>query len=208
MVGQRLKTRRITLFTGLIEEVARLRRVTSRGENKVLEIETSLELAEGESIAVSGACLTVIETGEGRVKAEATRETIERTTLGDLHAGSRINLERPLTLSKPVGGHLVQGHVDDVGKVTRVKKKEDSWQIEVSFSKEFSGLVTNQGSVAVDGVSLTVLKKLEGPRLVINIIPETLERTTLSERRVGDKVNLEFDIIAKYVREQIQGSFL
>jgi riboflavin synthase len=192
------------LFTGLIEEVARLRRVTSMGENKVLEIETSLELAEGESISVSGACLTVTEQGRGWVKAEATRETIERTILGDLHAGSRINLERALTLSKPLGGHLVQGHVDERGKITAVKKSQDAWQIEVAFSKGSRDLVADQGSVAIDGVSLTVLAKLPGPKLVVNIIPETLRRTTLAERRVGDKVNLEFDILAKYVREQVK----
>lgn len=195
------------MFTGLIEEVGRLRRVASRGENRILEIETTLEFQEADSIAVSGACLTVIETGEGWVKAEATGETIERTILGQLHSGSKINLERALTLSKPLGGHLVQGHVDEVGKITGVKKREDSWQIEVAFSKEFSSLVTDQGSVAIDGVSLTVLKKLPGPKLSVNIIPETLKRTTLSERRVGDKVNLEFDIIAKYVHEQLNAPF-
>jgi riboflavin synthase len=190
------------LFTGLIEEVSRLRRVTSRGGNRILEIETSLEFQEAASIAVNGACLTVIERGQGWVKAEATGETIERTILGQLHSGSKINLERALTLSKPLGGHLVQGHVDEVGKITGLKKGQDAWQIEVAFSKKFSSLVVDQGSVAIDGVSLTVLKKLPGPKLSVNIIPETLKRTTLSDRRVGDKVNLEFDILAKYVREQ------
>jgi riboflavin synthase len=193
------------VFTGLIEEIGRLRRVTSRGKNRILEIETSLEFSEADSIALSGACLTVTEKGEGWVGAEATGETIERTILGDLHAGSRVNLERALTLAKPLGGHLVQGHVDTKGKVSRVKKGEDAWQMEVEFPHEFEGLVVDQGSVAVDGVSLTVLKKLPGPKLVVNIIPETLKRTTLSERRVGDKVNLEFDLIAKYVREQLPG---
>ncbi len=194
------------MFTGLIEEVGRLRRVTSRGENRILEIETSLEFQEADSIAVSGACLTIIEVGEDWVKAEATGETNKRSILGDLHAGSRINLERALTLQKPLGGHLVQGHVDEKGKVTGVKKTADAWQIEVAFSKEFSSLVTDQGSVAIDGVSLTVLKKLPGPKLVVNIIPETLRRTTLVERRVGDKVNIEFDMIAKYVREQTRNT--
>lgn len=196
------------MFTGLIEEAGRLRRVTSRGENRILEIETSLEFQEADSIAVSGACLTIIEVGEDWVKAEATGETIKRTILGDLHAGSRINLERALTLTKPLGGHLVQGHVDETGKVTAVKKGQDAWQIEVAFSKEFSDLVTDQGSVAIDGVSLTVLKKLPGPKLVVNIIPETLRHTTIVERRVGDRVNLEFDMIAKYIREQIPGRSL
>lgn len=195
------------MFTGLIEEVGRLRRVTSRGDNKILEIETSLELAQADSIAVSGACLTVVEIGEDWVKAEATGETIKRTILGDLHAGSRINLERALTLQKPLGGHLVQGHVDEKGKVTRIKKSEDAWQIEVAFSKGFADLVADQGSVAIDGVSLTVLKKLSGPKLLVNIIPETLRRTTFAELRVGDKVNLEFDIITKYVREQLNAPF-
>jgi len=194
------------VFTGLIEEVGKLRRITSKGANKILEIETTLELASGDSLAVSGACLTVIELSPGWVKAEATGETIKRTVLGGLHSGSRINLERALTLSKPLGGHLVQGHVDEKGKVTAVKKSQDAWQIEVSFSREFDGLVVGQGSVAIDGVSLTVLKKSPGPRLVVNVIPETLRRTTLTERRVGDRVNLEFDLIAKYVREQTRNT--
>ncbi len=189
------------MFTGIIEEVGTLRRVTSRGDNKILEIETSLELSEGDSLAVSGACLTVIKFEPGFLKAEATGETIKRTILGDLHAGSRINLERALTLAKPLGGHLVQGHVDEKGKVAALKKTQDAWHIEVAFSKGFADLVVDQGSVAIDGVSLTVLKKLPGPKLLVNIIPETLRRTTLSGLRVGDKVNLEFDIIAKYVRE-------
>ncbi|TET23363.1 MAG: riboflavin synthase [Candidatus Stahlbacteria bacterium] len=189
------------MFTGIIEEVGILRRVTTRGENKILEIETSLELREGDSLAVSGACLTIVEVGEDWVKAAATGETNKRTILGDLHAGSRINLERALTLQKPLGGHLVQGHVDEKGKVAALKKTQDAWHIEVAFSKGFADLVVDQGSVAIDGVSLTVLKKLPGPKLLVNIIPETLRRTTLSGLRVGDKVNLEFDIIAKYVRE-------
>ena len=189
------------MFTGLIEEVGTLRRVTSRGDNKILEIETSLELSDGDSLAVSGACLTVIKVEPGFLKAEATGETIKRTILGDLHAGSRINLERALTLAKPLGGHLVQGHVDEKGKVAALKKKQDAWHIEVAFSREADDLVVDQGSVAIDGVSLTVLKKLPGPKLTVNLIPESLRRTTLSGLRVGDKVNLEFDMIAKYVRE-------
>jgi len=193
------------MFTGLIEEIGTLRRMTSRGANRILEIETGLELAEGESLAVSGACLTVTEVGPEWVKAEATAETVKRTILAKLHAGSRVNLERALTLSKPLGGHLVQGHVDEVGRVTAVRKSQDAWRIEVSFSKEFSDLVVDQGSVALDGVSLTVLAKLPGPKLAVNVIPETLRRTTLAERRVGDEVNLEFDLLAKYVREQMRG---
>lgn len=192
------------MFTGLIEEVGRVRRVTSKGENRILEIESALELNQCESVSVSGACLTVIEKGKGWVKAEATGETMGRTILGNLHAGSRVNLERALTLAKPLGGHLVQGHVDTKGKVTRVRKGEDAWQIEVEFPQEFGNLVVDHGSVAVDGVSLTVLKKLPGPKLSVNIIPETLRQTTLTERRVGDYLNLEFDLIAKYVREQTQ----
>lgn len=192
------------MFTGLIEEVGKLTRVSSRGANRILEIETSLGLKDGDSLAVSGVCLTVTERGNGWVRVEATQETVERTILRERYAGDRLNLERALTLEKPLGGHLVQGHVDEVGKVTGVKKTEDAWQIEVAFSKEFRDLVVDQGSVALDGVSLTVLAKLPGPKLVVNVIPETLKRTTLSERRVGDKVNIEFDLLAKYVREQLR----
>jgi riboflavin synthase len=193
------------MFTGLIEQLGTLRRITSQGTNKILEIATTLQLSAGDSLAVSGACLTVIALGPDWVSAEATAETMKRTTLAGLHAGSSVNLERALTLAKPLGGHLVQGHVDEVGKVASVKKSRDAWQIEIAFSSRFSNLITDQGSVAVDGVSLTVLAKSPGPKLTVNVIPETLRRTTLTDRRTGDKVNLEFDIIAKYVREQSQG---
>lgn len=193
------------MFTGLIEEVGKLRRITSKGSNKILDIETSLQLNPGDSLAVSGVCLTVIELGQDWVAVEATSETVKRTILGDLHAGSHVNLERALTLTKPLGGHLVQGHVDEVGKITSVKKSTNAWQIEVAFSKDFSDLVTDQGSIATDGVSLTVLRKSPGPKLTVNVIPETLRRTTLTDLRAGDRVNLEFDIIAKYVYEQSLG---
>lgn len=192
------------MFTGLVEEQGKLVRVSSRGANRILEIETGLELKEGASLAVNGVCLTVISRDKGRVRVEATRETVERTTLGETYGGDRVNLESALTLERPLGGHLVQGHVDEVGKVTGVRKTEEARQIEIAFSREHDSLVVDQGSVAVDGVSLTVLKKLPGPKLVVNVISETLKRTTLGERRVGDKVNLEFDILAKYVREQVK----
>ncbi len=190
------------MFTGLIEELGKLRRVTSKGTNKILELSTSLEISEGDSLAVNGVCLTVVELSADWVKLEATAETMKRTTLSLLHSGSSLNLERALTLQKPLGGHLVQGHVDEVGKITAVRKSQDAWQMEVSFSREFSDLVVDQGSIALDGISLTVLKKSQGPKLTVNVIPETLRRSTLAERRVGDKINMEFDLIAKYVREQ------
>ncbi|MBN2378653.1 riboflavin synthase [candidate division WOR-3 bacterium] len=190
------------MFTGIIEEVGTVCRVTSRGASKILEIETGLELAKGDSLAVNGVCLTVVEIDKDRVAAEATAETVKRTTLKELHSGSKVNLEPSLTLQKALGGHLVQGHVDEVGKIQGVKRSQDAWQMEVEFSPKFSDLVVDQGSVTLDGVSLTVLEKSSAEKLTVNLIPETLRRTTLKERRVGDKVNLEFDVIAKYVREQ------
>lgn len=192
------------MFTGLIEEIGVIKRVSAIGENKILEIKTSLDLETGDSLSVSGVCLTVTEKGDGWVKVEATGKTLERTTLKEGFAQTRVNLERALTLSKPLGGHLVQGHVDEVGKITGIQRTEDSCRIEVAFSREFSELVANQGSVAIDGVSLTVLEKKESPGLKVNVIPETLRRTTLGERRTGDKVNLEFDLLAKYVRENLR----
>lgn len=192
------------MFTGLVEEVGIVRRVSTIGENKILEIKTSLELATGDSLSVSGVCLTVTEKGNGWVKVEATEKTVGRTTLRDVYAETRVNLERALTLSKPLGGHLVQGHVDEVGKITGIHRTEDACKIEVVFSREFSELVVDQGSVAIDGVSLTVLEKKNGPKLSVNVIPETLRRTTLGERRVSDKVNLEYDLLAKYVRENVR----
>lgn len=194
------------MFTGIIEEVGSIKRVSSRGANKVLEISTSLDVSPGDSISINGACLTVTENGDGWVKVEATAESLNRISLGSLYSGSRVNLERALTLSKPLGGHIVQGHVDSSGKISNLRKTEDAWKIEVAFSKDFEDLVVDQGSISIDGVSLTVLKKIEGPKFVVNVIPETLKRTTLYERRVGDNVNLEFDIIAKYIREQTRNT--
>jgi len=158
------------------------------------------DAADGSSIAVNGVCLTVVERGAGRIGFDLGPETLARTALGDLGAGDRVNLERPLRLGAPVGGHLVQGHVDGVGVVTELTREGETARLRLECQVEgLAALLIPQGSVAVDGVSLTVAA-LEGPVLEIMLIPHTLGQTTLGGLKAGKRVNLEMDMIGKYVQ--------
>ena len=191
------------MFTGLIQSVAAIERVESAGVNRRLWIARPSQgfdgLALGESISVDGACLTV-ERDDGRqVGLFASAETLDRTTLGRRRAGDRVNLERALSLGDRLGGHMVTGHVDGVGRFVSVQRRgEDFWcEFEIPDSRWRLHLV-EKGSVAVDGISLTVAS-LEGDRFGVSVIPYTWQHTTLNERRPGDAVNLEFDLIGKYI---------
>ena len=190
------------MFTGLIEEVGRvLGRQGSR-----LSVSARLILpdaTEGASIAVNGACLTVVESGPGRVGFDLGPETLARTTLGDLDVGHLVNLERPLRLGALVGGHLVQGHVDGVGIVTDLTRQGETARLRLTCQDDaLATLLIPQGSVAVDGVSLTVAA-LEGAAFEIMLIPHTLGQTTLGGLRAGNRVNLEMDVIGKYVQRAL-----
>ena len=187
------------MFTGLIEEVGSvLRREGARlvvGARVVLP-----DATEGASIAVDGACLTVVERGSGWIGFDLGPETLARTTLGDLEVGHRVNLERPLRLGALVGGHLVQGHVDGVGIVTGMAREGETARLQVRCQGDgLAGLLIPQGSVAVDGVSLTVAA-LDGILVEIMLIPHTLGHTTLGRIEAGKRVNLEMDMIGKYVQ--------
>ncbi|MEW6412954.1 MAG: riboflavin synthase [Candidatus Zixiibacteriota bacterium] len=189
------------MFTGLIEAVGLLENVRERGGYRLLKIKTEMAaqgLKVGESIACDGACLTVTEYGGGAFVVEASQETVARTIVGEYHKGSRINLERALKAGDRLGGHLVSGHIDDTGKVEYLKAVGDSLELAVSFDSIYDELVIEKGSISINGVSLTVNKTKPG-WLSVNLIPHTARVTTLGEMKKGTAVNLEFDMIGKYI---------
>jgi riboflavin synthase len=160
------------------------------------------ELAVNDSIAVNGVCQTVVALDGEIFRVEAVEETLRKTTLGDLSAGTSVNLELPLRLSDRLGGHLVQGHVDCVGLIASVVKQSSSWLVTVQFPPEFRRYVIPVGSIAVDGISLTVAK-LEGDLFTVSVIPHTLANTNLGGARSGEKVNLEYDLVGKYIERMV-----
>ena len=185
------------MFTGIIEEIGRVTQVSSNklviAAGKVLR---GMEL--GGSISVNGTCLTITNLNSNSFSVDITQETLKRTNLGLLHAGDELNLERPLTLDKPLGGHLVQAHVDATGRVASVRQEDETIMIRFEASPEMMRYVVEKGFIAVDGVSLTVVAQDTGS-FQVAIVGYTRGNTTLGRRRVGDLVNLEVDIIAKYV---------
>jgi riboflavin synthase len=187
------------MFTGIVEEVGR---VLGR-EGARLRLRAGTVLAEGseigQSVAVNGVCLTVVERGPGQLGFDLGPETLERTALGALEPGAPVNLERPLRLGGFLGGHLVQGHVDGLGVVQALTRQADTARLAIQWRDPgLAGLLIPQGSVAVDGVSLTVAR-LEGEHFEVMLIPHTLAHTTLGTVRPGQRVNLEMDMIGKYV---------
>lgn len=189
------------MFTGLIEEVGVLRRKVRRENGAHLHIQAKLVLQEaaiGDSIAVSGPCLTVVELGEGHFVADCMPETLARSTLGELRPGDPVNLERALALGDRLGGHMVAGHVDGVGEVLAISPRGISSELQVSMPPALSPFLAAKGSVAIDGISLTVVEVGETD-FVVGIIPHTLSVTTLAQITVGQRVNLEADLIARYV---------
>lgn len=185
------------MFTGIIEEIGRVTQVSSNklviAAGKVLR---GMEL--GGSISVNGTCLTITDLNSNSFSVDITQETLKRTNLGLLHAGDELNLERPLTLDKPLGGHLVQAHVDATGRVASVRQEDETIMIRFEASPEMMRYVVEKGFIAVDGVSLTVVVQ-DTSSFQVAIVGYTRGNTTLGRRRVGDLVNLEVDIIAKYV---------
>lgn len=190
------------MFTGIVEELGRVRRVDPNdgGARLVIEARAVLEdVVLGASIAVNGCCLTVVAFDENTWSADAVIETLARTNLGDLTPGSAVNLERPLRLADRLGGHLVQGHVDATGTLRdRAPQPDGSTLVTFDAPADVLRYVVHKGSITVDGVSLTVARR-DDVSFAVALIPHTLEVTTLGARSPGDRVNLEVDLIAKYV---------
>jgi riboflavin synthase len=189
------------MFTGLVEELGLVAAVEHGAEGARLRIaaaEVTDGLALGDSVAVNGACLTAVEAGDGHFSVDCVAETLRRTALGALEPGSQVNLERALKADARLGGHIVQGHVDATGSVRSAASEGESVILEIGTAPEHLRYVVEKGSIAVDGVSLTVADRLpDGFRVAL--IPHTMAHTTLGPERVGERVNLELDLIAKYV---------
>jgi riboflavin synthase len=192
------------MFTGLVQGMGRLEQVTERdGELRVRVTGAGLEgLARGESIAVDGVCLTAIEIGEGSFEAVVAPETVRRTTLARRAAGDAVNLERSLRLGDRLGGHLVQGHVDGIGSIQSAEREGSGARLRIVPPRELLPFIVMKGSIAMDGVSLTVAER-DAEWFEVALIPETMAVTVLGRRRAGDAVNLEVDLIGRYVVQSL-----
>ncbi|MBD3306782.1 riboflavin synthase [candidate division KSB3 bacterium] len=191
------------MFTGIIEEVGAVRSLRGQGSQAHLMIEARRvveDLAIGDSIAVNGACLTVTQVMPTAFAADVSRETLRVTNLGTLQARSGVNLERALRLADRLGGHLVQGHIDDTAAITGIQRDGDTLLLTVAMPETLRRYIVPKGSIAIDGVSLTV-NACEASHFTCTIIPHTVNQTTLRFRKVGDRVNLESDILGRYVEQ-------
>jgi riboflavin synthase len=194
-----------SMFTGIVEETGRVVAVEDEAGGRRLRIGTTFEgLEHGESISVSGVCLTVERTVDESFEVFLAAETVEKTYLGELAEGDRVNLERALPAEGRFDGHLVQGHVDTTTEVTGVERVGDDWWFEFALPAAVARYVVQKGSVALDGISLTVAERGD-EEFAVAIIPTTYELTTLSEKSVGDPVHLEVDVVAKYVESLVDG---
>lgn len=194
------------MFTGIIEAIGRVEALTPRGEHVRLEISEprlAAELGMGDSVSVAGTCLTVAALGEGKIGFDAIRETLARTSLGDLEVGDPVNLERAMRADGRFDGHIVQGHVDEAGRVRGLERDGSDVRLRVETSAEFAGLLIGKGSVTIDGVSLTVVD-VGDEGFDVALIPHTLEVTTLGNLQGGERVNLEADVLGKYVKRYLE----
>lgn len=191
------------MFTGIIEDVGTVKSIEKKGLFGRIVVGTALDLScikVGDSIAVDGSCLTVTELFAGAFAADLSAETFKVTTLGNISPGAKVNIEPALTLSRPLGGHMVSGHVDGVGAIKKKVEKGGSALLEVSCPSALMGQIVKKGSVAVDGISLTVAE-LSPDGFTVAVIPHTLKKTTLPDKREGARVNIETDVIGKYVEK-------
>ncbi|GAB4267123.1 MAG: riboflavin synthase [Deferrisomatales bacterium] len=196
------------MFTGIVQDVGRLAGASQRGPGRRLAVETRLDTATfelGESVAVNGVCLTVAAFAPGRFEADASPETLRRSNLGELRSGDPVNLERALRPVDRLGGHFVLGHVDAVGRLEAKRREGAFWVLRFGAPPGVLRYLVEKGSVAVDGISLTV-SGLDSAGFTVAVIPHTLERTTLADRPVGARVNLEADILGKYVERLLGAS--
>jgi riboflavin synthase len=197
------------MFTGIVEEVGRITHIEQRGENRRITIaaeKTPKELGTGHSVSVSGVCLTALDIKPGSFCADLAPETWVRTSFSRIREGALVNLELPMKADGRFGGHIVQGHVDGVGKLTSFERIADSenWWLNIELPAEIEKYTVYKGSISIEGISLTVAK-LDKNRCTVAIIPHTVEMTNLHSLKPGDPVNLEADLIAKYVEKMMQG---
>jgi riboflavin synthase len=195
------------MFTGIIEEVGKIADVSDTGDFRTIRFDAQTvmsDLAIGSSIAVNGVCLTARTVARSHFSAELSRETLNRSSLGTLKTGSLVNLERPMRADSRFGGHIVQGHVDGVGRIRRFDRTGDEWNLEVEYPASESRYVIEKGSITVDGISLTVAALKDSGVFSVAIIPHTFENTNLKTAKPGSAVNLEFDVLAKYVENLIK----
>ena len=194
------------MFTGIVEELGTVVAVEPQGDAVRLRIRGPVvtgDAVHGASIAVNGVCLTVVEHADGEFTADVMQETLDRSSLGGLAAGTRVNLERPVTLEARLGGHLVQGHVDGTGTILARTPSEHWEAVRVSLPDDLGRYVVEKGSITVDGVSLTVVEAARDS-FTVSLIPTTLGLTTLGSKTAGDLVNLEVDVVAKYVERMLE----
>jgi riboflavin synthase len=195
------------MFTGIIEEVGEIVKVEDTGDFRTIYVAGQRvfeDLRTGSSIAVNGVCLTARSTSNHTFSAEMSSETLARTSLESLRKGTIVNLERPMRADGRFGGHIVQGHVDGVGRLRRFDREGDAWDLEVEYPESASRYIVEKGSIAIDGISLTVAKLLSSNALSVAIIPHTFENTNLRTARPGAPVNLEFDVVAKYIENLLK----
>lgn len=196
------------MFTGIIESFGTIKRIESKGEGKVLYIACDLDLSQskiGDSIAVNGACLTAVSLEKNAFKVDMAPETVDRTTFKSLVSGSRVNIERALKLSDRIDGHLVSGHIDGTGIISSITRKSNAVIMKIEIPSKIAADMIEKGSVAIEGISLTI-NKCSDKDFEVSIIPHTADITTIGLKRVGDEVNIETDMIGKYVKKSLMGS--
>jgi len=196
------------MFTGIIEEIGKIKRISLSGKSGSLEIAANVVLEGtkiGDSIAVNGVCLTVTSLSEKSFTADVMAETLRRSSLGSLTAGSSVNLERAMSAQGRFGGHIVSGHIDGTGKISKMKKEENAVWVFIEAKAEILSLIVEKGSIAIDGISLTVVSVTDS-EFSVSVIPHTSKETTLLSKKAGDFVNLENDIVAKYVQKLLGSS--
>jgi len=191
------------MFTGIIEDKGKVLRVEYRGEEKRLAVALPPYLTEvqlGDSININGVCLTVVQKKEQVIELDLSQETLQKTILGELREGDQVNLERALRLIDRLGGHILTGHIDGIGMIVEKKRERDFLLLKVRIPESVSRYVVQKGSIAIDGISLTV-NEYERGEIQMTLIPYTIEKTTLIDKQAGDRVNVEADILGKYVEK-------
>lgn len=189
------------MFTGIIESLGKIKNIQTKASNGIFTIQADFasEVKVGDSIAVDGCCLTCVDISKDNFKVEVIVETLKTTNLSTLKIGDRVNLERARQVGERLDGHLVQGHIDENAKITSIKKIANWFAVQIEVSRAGSKYVVDKGSIAIDGISLTIAE-IKANKIWVNIIPFTFEHTNLKYKRIGGLVNLEFDLIAKYVK--------